>query len=97
MPTVRDKTTMRADLMKLCDAVIEGLEHGNGDDYFIGIDGKRPFGFSGDTAHSVLADVLEIETVGGEYSDDLIDYANDLIEKIIPTIQDVWKKHRPKA
>lgn len=89
----RDRT---ADLDRLADAVIERMENG-GESYF-GLDGKRPFGFSGGVGADVMG-IIGTEPEGQDdepscYSDSQQEYGEQLFDDVLQHIKYQWSQFR---
>ena len=79
----------------LADRALASIEW-EGESYW-GLDGKRPFGFSG--RGGIAASVLEIVRIApegedGEFTDDQVDYGMDLMGDLARHIGDRWRAMR---
>ncbi len=79
----------------LADAAIANIEH-NGESYW-GLDGKRPFGWSGRSG--IAASVLEIVGVApagpdGSYTDEQDDYGWELFGELADHVKIRWAEFR---
>ena len=94
-------TEREAHLDKLADAVI-GLLNNETDQYYCGLDAKRPFGFSG--CWSIARNVCEIAGIkpdGTEDGEAVItkdqgEYALGLLGEVPDHIRKRWKEFRSK-
>jgi hypothetical protein len=80
----------QADLHKFANEIINLLNRDR-DEYYIGIDGKRPFGFAYRHAQSVLEIVgMQPDDAEGRYSEEQLTYSWELQQEVVAYIQKIW-------